>query len=60
MDYYDSLETRSQVAQPSDALQAAVVASIRELTKLRAEVAFQAAGALANAGKVIEDLRSYE
>jgi phenylacetate-CoA ligase len=56
----DRMTVYCEVAQPSDALQAAVVASIRELTKLRAEVAFQAAGALANDGKVIEDLRRYE
>ena len=56
----DRMTLYCEVAQPSDALQAAVVASIRELTKLRAEVAFQAAGALANDGKVIEDLRRYE
>jgi phenylacetate-CoA ligase len=56
----DRMTLYCEVAQPSDALQAALVASIRELTKLRAEVAFRAAGALANDGKVIEDLRSYE
>jgi phenylacetate-CoA ligase len=38
----------------------AIVASIREVTKLRGEVAFHAPGELANDGKVIEDLRKYE
>ncbi|HTS20484.1 MAG TPA: AMP-binding protein [Casimicrobiaceae bacterium] len=36
-----------------------IVASIREVTKLRGEVAFHAPGELANDGKVIEDLRKY-
>lgn len=44
----------------SEALAAAVAASIRELTKLRGEVAFLPAGALANDGKVIDDVRAYE
>ena len=43
----------------SEALAGAVAASIRELTKLRGEVAFLPAGALANDGKVIDDVRTY-
>jgi phenylacetate-CoA ligase len=38
----------------------AIVASIRDITKLRGEVAFRAAGELPNDGKVIDDLRKYE
>jgi phenylacetate-CoA ligase len=38
----------------------AIVASMREITKLRGEVAFHAPGELANDGKVIEDLRKYD
>jgi phenylacetate-CoA ligase len=37
----------------------AIVASIREITKLRGEVAFRLPGELPNDGKVIEDLRTY-
>ncbi len=37
-----------------------IAASIREVTKLRGEVNFVAAGTLANDGKVIEDARKYE
>jgi phenylacetate-CoA ligase len=37
----------------------AIIASIREVTKLRGEVAFHAAGELANDGKVIDDVRKY-
>lgn len=42
------------------ALGEAIVASLREITKLRGEVAFQAPGSLPNDGKVIEDVRKYE
>jgi len=40
--------------------QAALVESIRDVTKLRGEVAFAAEGALPNDGKVIEDRRKYD
>jgi len=43
----------------SEALADAIAVSIRELTKLRGEVAFLPAGALANDGKVIDDVRRY-
>ena len=36
-----------------------IVASIREITKLRGEVAFHSPGELANDGKVIDDVRKY-
>ena len=38
----------------------AIVASIRDITKLRGEVRFHAPGELANDGKVIDDARSYD
>jgi phenylacetate-CoA ligase len=34
--------------------------AVRDITKLRADIQFVAAGALPNDGKVIEDARSYE
>jgi phenylacetate-CoA ligase len=37
----------------------AIVASIRDLTKLRGEVELLAPGTLPNDGKVIEDARKY-
>lgn len=40
--------------------EAAIVASIRDITKLRGDVRHVARGGLANDGKVIEDARSYE
>ena len=40
--------------------QGAVVETIRDVTKLRGDVAFAAVGALPNDGKVIEDRRKYD
>lgn len=48
-------ETKSRPA----GLAEAIVASIRDFTKLRGEVEFVDAGSLPNDGKVIEDLRKY-
>jgi len=49
------IETRS----PDPGLAAAVAASVRDVTKLRADVVVKEPGALQNDGKVIEDARSY-
>ena len=38
----------------------AIVASIRDITKLRGEIAFHPSGALPNDGKVIDDVRKYD
>jgi phenylacetate-CoA ligase len=38
----------------------AIVASIREITKLRGDVVFRAPGELPNDGKVIDDVRKYD
>ena len=44
----------------NDNLQSAIVTTIRDVCKLRGEVAFVAANSLPNDGKVIDDIRSYE
>ncbi|MFN0301069.1 MAG: phenylacetate--CoA ligase family protein [Burkholderiales bacterium] len=44
----------------NDALTKAIADSIRDVTKLRGEVARAPSGSLANDGKVIEDTRKYE
>ena len=49
-----------EVASPPAGLAEAVAGSVRELTKLRAEVHFCALGSLANDGKVIDDIRRYD
>ncbi|MFJ1300515.1 phenylacetate--CoA ligase family protein [Pseudomonadota bacterium AL_CKDN230030165-1A_HGKHYDSX7] len=45
---------------PDDALAARIAESVREVTKLRADVQWSAPGSLPNDGKVIEDARSYD
>jgi phenylacetate-CoA ligase len=56
----DLMTLQCEVAgTPDPALAGAIAASIREVTKLRGEVAFVAPGALPEDGKVIEDARDY-
>ena len=55
----DRMTLRCEVAAPAAGLGEAVVASIREITKLRGEAAFVPPGSLPNDGKVIEDARKY-
>jgi len=56
----DQLTLHVEVAQRPDGLDARIAESIRDVTKLRAEVVFSEPGSLPNDGKVIEDTRSYE
>ena len=61
VDNQDFMTLRCEVAgAPSEGLGEAIASSIRELCKLRGEVVFEAPGGLANDGKVIDDVRSYE
>ncbi|MGQ0511281.1 MAG: phenylacetate--CoA ligase family protein [Betaproteobacteria bacterium] len=55
----DRMTLRCEVSAQPAGLAEALVASIREVTKLRGEVALLAPGSLPNDGKVIEDLRKY-
>ena len=50
------VESPGAKSLPADA----IVASIRDVTKLRGEVAFRAPGELPNDGKVIDDVRKYD
>ena len=43
----------------TEQLAAALIATVRDVTKLRGEVEFASAGSLPNDGKVIDDLRKY-
>jgi phenylacetate-CoA ligase len=56
----DVMTLHCEVADPSSASAAAIVASIRDLTKLRGEVRFAAIGSLPGDGKVIDDVRDYK
>ena len=46
--------------RPPEGLAARIADSVRELCKLRGDIAFKLPGTLPNDGKVIEDLRKYE
>jgi phenylacetate-CoA ligase len=56
----DVMTLHCEVADPSSASSAAIVESIRDLTKLRGEVLFAAIGSLPGDGKVIDDVRDYK
>jgi len=47
-------------AKEAEGLAQKIGDAVRDITKLRAEVSFVAAGSLPNDGKVIEDARSYQ
>ena len=55
----DSMTLKCEVKQRPQGLAEALVASIREVTKLRGEVELAFPGGLPNDGKVIDDLRKY-
>ncbi len=55
----DRMTLHCEVGAESEALSQAIVAGMRELTKLRGEVRLCAPGTLPNDGKVIEDARTY-
>ena len=56
----DQMLLHCETAASGEALMQAVIASIRDLTKLRGEVVLCALGTLVNDGKVIEDRRTYK
>jgi phenylacetate-CoA ligase len=55
----DRMTLKCEVRQRPSGLAEAIVASIREVTKLRGDIELLAPGTLPNDGKVIEDLRKY-
>lgn len=55
----DRMTFRCEVTSLPEGLKQAIVASIRDVTKLRGEVEFASRGTLPNDGKVIEDARRY-
>ena len=56
----DRMTLRIESAAQDDALTQAVAQSVRDITKLRADVQWVAPGSLPNDGKVIEDARRYD
>jgi phenylacetate-CoA ligase len=55
----DTMLLRVECAAPDAALREAVAASVRDITKLRADIEWVSIGSLPNDGKVIDDTRSY-
>ncbi len=55
----DRMTLKCEVKERPAGLAAAIVTSIRDITKLRGEVELVSPGSLPNDGKVIEDLRTY-
>ena len=56
----DRMTLRAECADSHEGLAEALARSLRDVTKLRGEVALVAPGSLPNDGKVIEDSRRYE
>ena len=56
----DRMTLHVEVPANASAHAEAIVTSIRDITKLRGEVAFRTPGELPNDGKVIDDVRKYE
>jgi len=56
----DRLTFKAEVSARPDGLAEAIAGSVRDITKLRADVELIATGSLPNDGKVIEDARSYK
>jgi phenylacetate-CoA ligase len=56
----DRMTLKVETASTAESLASAVAASVRDVTKLRADVVVVAPGSLPNDGKVIEDARRYD
>ena len=56
----DRLTFKAEVSTRPDGLADAIATSVRDITKLRADVVLSGTGSLPNDGKVIEDARSYK
>ena len=56
----DRLTLKVEATEPAAGLAQALAGSVRDVTKLRAEVILLPPGSLPNDGKVIEDARSYD
>ncbi len=56
----DSMTLRCELSKMDAWLEPALIASIRDVTKLRGEIEFVPAGNLPNDGKVIDDTRKYQ
>jgi len=60
IDAADVITLKCETTSEDESLVSAVVESIREICKLRAEVELLTADSLPNDGKVIDDIREYD
>ena len=58
--HVDVMTLQCEVANESDQLKDAIARSLHTICKLKGDVVFRQPGALANDGKVIDDIRTYE
>src|SRR5450759_1480025 len=56
----DSMTLRCELSDMDAWLEPALIASIRDVTKLRGDIEFVPAGSLPNDGKIIDDTRKYD
>jgi phenylacetate-CoA ligase len=56
----DVMVLKVELSDPNQDVLDRLAVSVRELTKLRAEVELVASGTLPNDGKLIDDIRRYE
>ena len=59
-DSTDQMTLNCEVGKVEADMETAIAESVRDITKLRAEVRLSAVGSLPNDGKVIEDSRKYD
>jgi phenylacetate-CoA ligase len=59
-DSTDQMTLNCEAGAVDAGMEAAIADSVRDITKLRAEVSLVAVGSLPNDGKVIEDRRKYD
>jgi len=56
---HDQMTLQVEVTSPQDGLSEQIAQAVRDVTKLRGDIALLAPGSLPNDGKIIEDARSY-
>ncbi|MCZ6797981.1 MAG: phenylacetate--CoA ligase family protein, partial [Gammaproteobacteria bacterium] len=60
IDQADAITLKCETSSTDESLVSAIIESIREVCKLRADIELLAAGSLPNDGKVIDDIREYD
>ena len=58
--HVDVMTLQCEVADGSDQLKSKIASSLHTICKLKGDVVFHQPGTLANDGKIIDDIRTYE